>query len=112
MAANTTVDIIINQKASFEVTFTVQENGTALDLTGYTTTAKMKADYETPDAQAISFTTAVANAAAGTIKMSLSSDQTANLQVTRYVYDLAIISSTGFKTRIVEGAVKVSGGVS
>ncbi len=112
MAANTTVDIIINQKSSFQVTFAVLDNGSALNLTGYTTAAKMKPDFETPDSQAITFTTAVANAAAGTINMSMTPEQTANLQITRYVYDLTITSGAGFKTRVVEGAVRVSGGVS
>lgn len=112
MAANTTVDIIINQKASFEVTFAVKENNVALNLTGYTPTAKMKADFETPDSQAITFTTAIANAAAGTITMSMTPEQTANLAIQRYIYDLAITSPSGYKTRVVEGAIKVSGGVS
>ena len=112
MAADNTIDIVINQKASFEVMFTVKVGNTALDLTGYTTSAKLKTDFNTPDNQAISFTTSIANAAAGQVTMSLTPEETANLGLQRYFYDYTITSNNGFKTRIVEGTVKVSGGVS
>jgi len=40
MAADTSVDIIVNQKASLEVTFNVKTaNGTVLNLTNYTAAA-------------------------------------------------------------------------
>lgn len=112
MAADNTIDIVINQKASFQVTFTVKSGNTVLDLTGYTTAAKLKTDFNTPDNQAIAFSTAIANAAAGQVTMSLTPEQTANLNTQRYFYDFTITANTGFKTRIVEGTVKVSGGVS
>ena len=112
MAADNIIDIIVNQKASFEVTFSVKDGASALNLTGYTTSAKLKTDFNTPDAQAISFTSAITNAAAGSIKISLTPEQTANLSLQRYFYDLAITSGSGFKTRVAEGVVKVSGGVS
>ena len=112
MAADNTIDIIINQKASFEVTFSVKDGASALNLTGYTTSAKLKTDFNTPDAQAISFTSAIANAAAGSITISLTPEQTANLSLQRYFYDLSITSGAGFKTRVAEGVVKISGGVS
>jgi len=112
MAADNTIDIVINQKASFEVTFTVNDGNSALNLTGYTTSAKLKTDFNTPDSQAITFTTAVANAAAGQVTMSLTPAQTANLALQRYFYDFTITSNVGFKTRIVEGTVRISGGVS
>ena len=114
MAADNTIDIIINQKASFEVLFSIKEGNTALNLSGYTTSAKMKTDFNTPDAQAIQFTTAIANASTGQVTMSLTPEQTANLALQRYYYDLSITSPApdSFKTRVVEGVVKVSGGVS
>lgn len=112
MAADNTIDLVINQKASFEVTFTIKEANTALNLTGYSTSAKLKTDFNTPDSQAITFTTAIANAAAGQVTMSLTPTQTANLGLQRYFYDFTITSGAGFKTRVVEGTVRVSGGVS
>ena len=112
MAADNIIDIVINQKASFEVTLTVKDGASALNLTGYSPSAKIKNDFNTPDSQAISFTSSVTNAAAGQMKISLSPDQTANLSLQRYYYDVTITSGAGFKTRIAEGVVKVSGGVS
>ena len=112
MAADNTIDIVINQKASFQVTFTINDGASALNLTGYTTSAKLKTDFITPDAQAITFTTAIANAAAGQVTMSLTPEQTGNLSIQRYFYDLSVTSGAGFKTRVAEGVVKVSGGVS
>lgn len=114
MAADNTIDIVINQKASFEVVFNIKDGNAALDLSGYTTSAKLKTDFNTPDNQAVSFTTSIVNAAAGQVSMSLTPEQTSNLALQRYFYDLSITSAApaSFKTRVVEGVVKVSGGVS
>lgn len=112
MAADTTVDLIINQKSSFDVTFAIQDSGTAINLTGYSVTAKLKPEYTSPDNQAVAFATAIANAAAGTISMSLTPDQTALLTLPRYVYDMTITSNGGFKTRVVEGKITISKGIS
>jgi len=114
MSAATTVNLIINQKASFRVGFFVkQSNGTALNLSGYSVTAKYKENFQTPDAQASLFTASIVDAATGEIAIELNSSQTTSLQLGKYVYDVAIINnSTEFKTRVVEGKITVSGGVS
>jgi hypothetical protein len=114
MSADTIVNLVVNQKSSFQVGFYVkQSNGAIFNLTGHTVLAKYKENYQTPDTQALAFTAAVANAAAGEISIALSSTETANLQIGKYVYDVAIVnSSTQFKTRVVEGKMTVSGGVS
>lgn len=111
MSADATVDLIINQKASFQVTFTVKDNGSVLNLTNYTTVAKYKPMHQTPDSQAVAMTSAVANAALGQVTISLTPTETALLQPTKYVYDVSIIDGNGFKTRIVEGSMRVSPGV-
>jgi hypothetical protein len=114
MSAATTVNLIVNQRASFQVGFFVkQSNGTALNLTGYSVTAKYKDNFQTPDSQAITFTSEVVDATTGEISIALTPTQTTNLQLGKYVYDVAIInSSNNFKTRVVEGKITVSGGVS
>jgi hypothetical protein len=112
MAADNTIDIVINQKASFEVTFNIREGNSALNLTGYSTAAALKTDFNTPDNQSIAFATSIANTTAGVVTMSLTPDQTSKLGLQRYFYDFTITSPDGFKTRVVEGTVKVSGGVS
>lgn len=111
MSADATVDLVINQKASFQVTFTVKDNGNIVDLTEYTTIAKYKQSYQTPDAQAYTITSEVTNGAEGQVSISLTADETALMLPTKYVYDVAIIDGNGFKTRIVEGNIRVSPGV-
>lgn len=115
MAADTSIDLIINQRNNFLASFTVKDaNSTIVDLTGYTASAKYKTDYFATDASAISFTTAIdAPANTGVITISLTANETANLTPNiRYVYDVTITkTSTQFKTRIVQGSIKVSPGV-
>lgn len=111
MAADTTVDLIINQKSTFDVTFAVKDEGVAINLTGYTVDAKLKPEYSAPDSQSVTFTTAIANAVAGTISMSLSPAQTTLLTLPRYYYDMTITSNSGFKTRVVEGKITISKGI-
>ena len=114
MSAATTVNLIVNQKASFQVGFFVkQSNGAILNLTGYSVVAKYKENYQTSDSQAVQFTSEVVDATTGEISIALTPTQTTNLQLGKYVYDVAIINnSDNFKTRIVEGRITVSGGVS
>ena len=114
MAADNTVDLIVNQKSSFEVSFDVQHaNGSPLNLTGYSVTGKLKPDFQSPDSSAIAMTAAVSNASSGVITVSMSPTLTASLQPLKYVYDVSITDDvSGFKTRIVEGFVRISGGVS
>jgi hypothetical protein len=113
MSAATTVNLIINQKASFEVTFNVlNSNSAPLDLTGFYANAKFKADITSPDNNAVAFQTSFANASNGSLTIALTPTQTSNMQIGRYVYDVAITNTnTNFKTRIVEGKITVSGGV-
>lgn len=112
MAAESIVNLVVNQRASFDVTFHVTSNSAPLDLTGYTANAKFKQDISSSEESATAFTTTYANAVNGSITIALSPTQTSAMQVGKYVYDVAITNnSTDFKTRIVEGRITVSGGV-
>lgn len=111
MSADATVDLVINQKSNFEVSFIVKDNGNVIDLSNYTAVAKYKQTYQIPDNQATTIHAAIANAAQGQVTIYLSADETALMQPMKYVYDVAIIDGTGFKTRIVEGNIRVSPGV-
>jgi hypothetical protein len=111
MAADTTVDLVINQKSDFTVTFAVKDNGVPIDLTGYSVQAKLKPEFTSPDSLAIAFTTSVTNAAAGTLTLNLTSTETAALTQPRYYYDTVITSNSGFRSRIVEGKITISKGI-
>ena len=114
MAADTSIDLIINQKVSFQASFTVNDpNGTAVNLASYSVQAKYKTDYSAADSTAQSFTASVTDAANGQITISLSPATTASLVAgQKYVYDVVITNtSTTYETRIVQGKMTVSPGV-
>jgi len=114
MAAYTTIELIVNQKSTFQASFTVMDaNRNVIDLTGYTSSAKFKRDYTAADSTAVSFDTSIPTPNNGIVFISLNPEQTAALDVNaRYVYDVSITSGAGVKTRIVQGVIRVSGGVS
>lgn len=111
MSADATVDLIINQKSSFEATFIVKDGGSVVDLSNYTVAAKYKQSYQTPDSQSTAITAVISNAVQGRVTITLSPQETSALQPMKYVYDVAITDTNGFKTRIVEGSMRVSPGV-
>lgn len=113
MASGTTIDLIVNQRASFQVFFNVKEsNGSILDLTDYSVAAKFKENYQMSDSQATAFIAEVSNTSAGEVSIALTPDQTSQMQVGKYVYDVAITNNLDdYKIRIVEGKITVSGGV-
>ena len=60
---------------------------------------------------ATNFTSSVTNASDGTIQITLTSTQTNSLKAGRYVYDVEITSSGGDVTRVIEGQLEVTPGV-
>jgi hypothetical protein len=112
MSADSLIDMVINQKASFDVQFQIVDNGAPLNLAGFSVAAKYKSDFNTTDDQAVPFSASIANTTNGIIGISLTPEQTILLTEPRYVYDITITrNSTGIKTRIHEGFIKVSRGV-
>ena len=114
MSADTSIDLVINQKVSFQASFTVNDpNGTAVDLSDYTVQSKYKTDYSAADTAAQSFTADITDAVNGQITIHLSPATTASLTAgQKYVYDVVITKiSTGYETRIVQGKMTVSPGV-
>ena len=106
-----TANLRIDQGASFSTDVTVTNtDGTAFNLTGYTASAKMALGY-TSTRTRTTFTTAIANdATTGVITLSLTADQTNNLEApARYVYDVEILkTSDSTITRVIEGIITVS----
>lgn len=112
MAADNTVNLVINQKANFQVSFTITENGSVKNLANHSVIAEYKTDYTAPDNGAQSFT-CTTQASNGIVTISLDHTQTANLIYgQKYYYDVVLINdSTSYRTRVVEGTIKVSPGV-
>ena len=93
--ANLTVD----QGATFNSDVTVKDaNGNAFNLTGYTSTRT----------RTTITCTVNADPTTGIVTMSLTADQTGQLEEGRYVYDLEILqTSSSTITRVIEGIITV-----
>ena len=108
MAAFT--ELLIEQGASFSTTVNVEDTaGAAIDLTSYTAASQMRKSYYSSTYSAIS--SVITGTANGEITLSMTSANTANLAPGRYVFDLVITAPTTIKTRVVEGIIFVSPGV-
>ena len=106
--------IISNLTIDQGTTFTANIDCTASDgnvliLTGYTVAGQLRKTYDS--ATFTAFTSIVANASTGRISISLTSVQTGALNAGRYVYDVEITDSAGIITRVVEGQVEITAGV-
>ena len=105
------INLVVEQKADFEATFTVTgSNNVPLDLTGYSAEAKIKKNYTS--SSSTNFGVAFLNRPDGKLKLSMSSFATSLLKPGRYSYDILIISPGGVKTRVVEGQVTLTPGIS
>ena len=108
MAAFT--ELLIEQGASFSTTVNVEDTaGAAINLTSYTAASQMRKSYYSSTYSAIS--SVITGNANGEITLTMTSANTANLAPGRYVFDLVITAPTTIKTRVVEGIIVVSPGV-
>lgn len=102
----TKANIVIDQGTTFSTSISLtDENGDAIDLTGFTGRSQMRKHYTSSNSQ--SFTVTL-NSSEGTVGLTLTSSQTANLVPGRYVYDVEVVSAANVVSRIVEGIVTVT----
>ena len=102
----TKANIIIDQGTTFSTVINLtDDNGDPVDLTGYTGDSEMRKHYTSSNSQ--SFTVSLGGTS-GTVTLSLTSAQTANLTPGRYVYDVEVTSGSNVVSRIVEGIVTVT----
>jgi hypothetical protein len=106
-----TANLRIDQGASFSSDITVKNtDNTAFDLTGYTSSAKMAKGYASTRTRTVISTAINSDPTTGIITLTLTADQTNNLDApSRYVYDVEITkSSDSTVTRVIEGIITVS----
>ena len=106
MAAGT-YNFVLDQGATFTRQLTVKENGSAMNLTGYSVASKMRSTHDTSTV-AGTFTCTISNASGGIITISMTSSTTAAIEEGMYVYDLEITSSGGTVTRLMEENITVN----
>lgn len=105
-------ELNINQGANLELPFILKdESGSPLNLTGYTARMQLRSSY-TATTFALELTTAnnriVITPLEGKLTLTLDAATTATLPAQRYVYDIELVSASGFVSRIVQGECIVS----
>jgi hypothetical protein len=111
--AATPINFNIDAGADFSAELTLtDDNGLPINLTSFALAAKYSKSYTNATKTTINIS--IVNAAAGKIKITLTAAQTALMTSPRYVYDVVItapINFGGTKTRVIEGLLYVSQGV-
>ena len=106
IVSNLTVDQGATFNAQIDIT---DDSGNAQNLTGYSVAGQIRKTYDSTTFTA--FSASVSSATGGTITISLTATQTNALAAGRYVYDVEITSGGGVVTRVLEGQVEVTPGV-
>lgn len=102
-------NIVIDQGTDFETTIDViDDNGNIVDLSGYTGAAQMRKHYTS--STATNFTVSI-TAGAGLVTLSMNAATTNAIAAGRYVYDCELTDGSGVVSRIVEGIVTITPGV-
>lgn len=104
-------DILLEQGANYDQTFTWSVDGSPVNLTGYSARMQIRpaVTSSTVTFDFTSATTPIAlGGAAGTIRLRMSATETASVTAGAYVYDLELVSGSGIVTRLLQGAVSVS----
>jgi hypothetical protein len=105
------INFIVERNADYssEINITNESNGSPLNLAGYTSQATMKRSHTS----SVSYNINVefADRIGGVLRIFLTNEETSNIPAGRYVYDVIITSPNGVKTRVVEGIIEVSPGV-
>lgn len=103
-------NITIDQGTDFEAVIDVSDvNGQPYNLTGYVAASQMRKNYATSSAAATF--SATHNGVVGQITLTLAKSITTDLEPGRYMYDVEITSPGGATTRVVEGTVTVTPGI-
>jgi len=103
-------NLTVDQGSTFNASIDVSDaDDNVLALTGYTVAGQLRKSYAS--LTFTDFTTSVTSEALGTINIGLTDTQTNSLKAGRYVYDVEITSPGGEKTRVLEGQLEITPGV-
>jgi hypothetical protein len=105
-----TYNFTFEQGATFSRQLTVQDNGSAMDLTNYSARMQLRSSVESTTV-ALTVTCAITNASSGILTVSNTATQTMGVDAGIYVYDLEIESSAGVVTRLMQGTATITANV-
>jgi len=104
-----TYNIKIDQGSDFSLQLTVQEDGSAKNLTGFSARAQLRPTIDSSTLTA-TFTCTITNASNGILTMSLANTVTDDIDVGQYFYDLELFTGTTSQ-RLIQGTATVAGEV-
>ena len=105
------LNLTMEQGADFEITVTVRnKNNVPLNLLGYSAESEVRKHYSSTTSRP--FTVTFVDRQNGRISLSMHHSITAGLNEGRYVYDIVLISPNDLRTRVIQGTILVSPGVS
>ena len=90
-----------HRNCDFNRIFEVKISGTIQNLTGYSFEAKLSPNYH--DSEVIDMSTAIISEGDGTFSISLTDEQTLALKPGKYVYNVIMTDTGGFRTKLLEG---------
>lgn len=98
-------NLVVDQGSTFTTTITLtDDDGTILNLTGYTGAGQIRKWYTSTNA--VSFSVAIAPTS-GEVTLQLSATTTANMAAGRYVYDVELTTGSTV-SRVLEGLITVT----
>lgn len=106
------VELYMDQGADFYNSITIIDDVTnaTVNISGYSVSSQMRRSYYSANATA-NITCTVVNAAAGNVSMYLPSSNTSVIRPGRYLFDVEATDVGGRVTRILEGIINVTPGV-
>lgn len=101
------VNIVLDQGTDFSTNFKLKRDGSAIDLTGHTCTARMRKYYTSTTHYDFTVTPSM-SLTDGVITIGMASSITSTIPTGRYVYDV-LITVSGTTTKVIEGNILVKG---
>lgn len=103
----TITNLYIDQGSTFNSIVTLKnQNGTLMNLTGYTVKSQFRKSYQS--SQAYTITVTLYEAANGKVKLHMDADYLSTVKAGRYLYDIEITSPIGEKLRVLEGIIVIT----
>lgn len=103
----TVANIFMDQGSDFSNIITVTDkNGQPLNLAGYSVASQLRKSYNS--STAYNFNATIFVAQAGKVRIQMTASQSEQIPPGRYLYDVEVTSSTGARTRVVEGIVTIT----
>jgi len=104
-------ELFVNQRADWSYNLDLKyANSAPINVAGYSFSGSLSKSYASANVDA-NLTITIANSARGNVVLSLNAAATSNLSAQKYVYDVKMTDSSNNVTRILEGIISLSPGV-